>query len=94
MKIGEKRKKKRKIKILTTLSLLTIAGVSLMSYEKTNLTQIGQNLNKLNAPDTVNLAEPQTYTTREWIDVEPMVVSGYNFGAALKADRNSLDMGK
>ena len=65
-----------------------------MSYEKTNLTQIGQNLNKLNAPDTVNLAEPQTYTTREWIDVEPMVVSGYNFGAALKADRNSLDMGK
>lgn len=94
MKIGEKRRKKRKIKILTTLSLLTIAGVSLMSYEKTNLTQIGQNLNKLNAPDTVNLAEPQTYTTREWIDVEPMVVSGYNFGAALKADRNSLDMGK
>lgn len=94
MKIGEKRKKKRKIKILTTLSLLTITGVSLMSYEKTNLTQIGQNLNKLNAPDTVNLAEPQTYTTREWIDVEPMVVSGYNFGAALKADRNSLDMGK
>ena len=69
MKIGEKRRKKRKIKILTTLSLLTIAGVSLMSYENTN-------------------------NTREWIDVEPMVVSGYNFGAALKADRNSLDMGK
>ena len=81
MKIGEKRRKKRKIKILTTLSLLTIAGVSLMSYEKTNLTQIGQNLNKLNAPDTVNLAEPHTNTTREWIDVEPMVVSGYKFGA-------------
>ena len=94
MKIGEKRRKKRKIKILRTLSLLTIAGVSLMSYEKTNLTQIGQNLNKLNAPDTVNLAEPHTNNTREWIDVEPMVVSGYNFGAALKADRNSLDMGK
>ena len=89
MKIGEKRRKKRKIKILTTLSLLTI-----MSYETTNLTHIRQNLNKLNAPDTVNLAEPHTNNTREWIDVEPMVVSGYNFGAALKADRNSLDMGK